>query len=76
MSDMFGAYEEKVWELYQKTRDERDELLKELQSLCNYSNGVTAFHRHGSKIPEDKLNDLSNKQIVSELLLDKIKAGL
>lgn len=35
-------------------------LLADMKRLLTISNGVTAFHRHGNKIPQKKLDNLSN----------------
>lgn len=50
--------------------DRYRELLNVL--LC-YVNGVTAWHRHGNKIPKIKLDNLSNIQIEIEEDLRQIE---
>ena len=40
--------------------------MKELQHLLNKLNKVTAYHRHGHKIPVSALDNLSNAQIEYE----------
>lgn len=40
--------------------------MDELQHLLNKVNKVTAYHRHGNKIPLSALDDLSNAQIEYE----------
>lgn len=44
----------------------RKEIMNELQHLLNKVNKVTAYHRHGNKIPLSALDDLSNAQIEYE----------
>ena len=40
--------------------------MKEIQHLLNKINKVTAYHRHGNKIPTKALDELSNAQIEFE----------
>lgn len=40
--------------------------MNELQHLLNKLNKVTAYHRHGNKIPPSALDDLANAQIEYE----------
>jgi len=43
------------------------------QSLLNKVNKVTAYHRHGNKIPVKVLDELVNRQIEVEHLLQEPK---
>lgn len=47
--------------------------MKELQHLLNKVNKVTAYHRHGNKIPATALDALSNAQIEYEKVVKKKK---
>lgn len=40
--------------------------MKELQHLLNKLNKVTAYHRHGHRMPSSALDDLANAQIEYE----------
>lgn len=40
--------------------------MEQLQHLLNKVNKVTAYHRHGNKIPKSALDELSNAQIEYE----------
>ena len=43
-----------------------------LDRLLCHVNGVTAWHRHGNKVPEKKLTELCNVQIdVEEMIRDR-----
>lgn len=52
-------------------RSGSDDAVDYLKKLTMYVNGVTAWHRHGNKIPTQHLDKLSNYQIECEKFLER-----
>ena len=69
-----GHLETCAWRLMMEKilKDEKQiDVRKLLDRLLVKVNGVTAYHRHGNKIPQKRLNDLSNFQLDIEYELNK-----
>lgn len=68
-TDTDEAYYSAVEYGKQSSQKEIDALVEALGKLTCYVNAVTVFHRHGSKIPKQKLDNLCNEQLTAESVI-------